>query len=639
MLEQKSIAFKLNLLIISISSIILVSTLALNYYSARESLTEEIKYEANMTGKTTAINIENIFYSSEVLTATIAEMIEEKSYTKESIVNIVHAVVSAHPQIYGCTVTFAPYEFDKNLKYFSPYIHKSEDGLKVIEDTDQSVDYTRLIWYSETAKNQKPNWTEPYLDPDAGNIMTISYSIPFFADSKEHKIFKGIVSIDISLEWLSDIIKNIGVKGDRTFILSRSGKIIHCPFSNFLGKYTIFDWAEKINYPELAILGKAMIAGKTGFLYTYSKNANQFGWLYYAPIKKYGWSMAIFFPDEGLNTSLEKLNLGILSIGLFGLAILIIAITLITKKITSPLKELASSAQLIGNGKLENPIRLSKAKDEVGILTKSFETMRVSLIAYIDDLKKTTAAKEATETELKLAASLQLSILPVVNKKFLSTLFDLYVRLVPAKEVSGDFYDFFFLNDNTLAILIADVSGKGFSAAFYMSMAKFAIKNSVISMRGSSPGDILEMANSLISEDNDSCMFLTCYLLFYNIETGHIIYANAGHNEMLLARRNGKTDKIGFSGNIPLGVRANQKYNTCQLSLEKEDILLLFTDGISEASDKNDCQFGENKILEHLSANYKESIRYMGDSLIENVIDFESDQRFDDITLLILKRL
>ena len=156
---------------------------------------------------------------------------------------------------------------------------------------------------------------------------------------------------------------------------------------------------------------------------------------------------------------------------------IILLMFLITSKITLPLRKLTNSVKIVESGNLDKQIVILNTNDEIGILTHTFEDMRKSLINYIENLKKTAAEKESSETEIKIAASLQSSILHVVDNRFKSNLFDIFIKLVPAKDVSGDFYYIFYLSNKSLALVVADVSGTGIHAAFFMSMAKFAIKN------------------------------------------------------------------------------------------------------------------------------------------------------------------
>ncbi|MEI6056064.1 MAG: SpoIIE family protein phosphatase [Lentisphaerota bacterium] len=637
MLKNRGIAFKLNALILTVSVLILIFALLFNYYSTKKLLVEELRSEAELTSKIATQDIEFFFELSERIAKTLAKLMESDSYEYETITHILTSIVYTHPQIFGSSVAFAPFAYDKKVKFCSINAFETKNGIKTIKNLSDSDDYTKEQWYSDVANSKIPCWTEPYVQKSSNKVM-ITYSVPFFTDNNGQSEFTGVARIDISLKWFITVIE--GVDAFRTayaLILSKEGKMIYFPYAQNICQ-SVFEYAKAVDKPLLADLGRRMIAGESDFSYMYSPLVKKTGWIFFGPIGKEGWSMAIFLPDDKLNKDLSQLNFIMFSISLSGVVLLMVLIFLITARLTYPIRRLTHSVRVIGRGKLDAQIKTTNNNDEVGVLTRSFEDMRTSLINYIENLKRTTAEKESYETELKIAASIQHSILPVIDDRFKSELYELYVNLVPAKEVSGDFYDFFFIDGETLAIVVADVSGKGFPAAFFMSMAKFAIKNICKTTKNLSPGEILGIANNLICAEDESSMFLTCYLMFYNIKTGFLKYANAGHHDMVHVLSDGGVEEKGILNNKPIGFFPDEKYNDKEFYLQKNEIIALSTDGIVEAPNKDNIQFGSEKIAAHFAKNCKEPIRTIGDSLVKNVLEFEDSHRFDDITLLILKR-
>lgn len=637
MLKNRGIAFKLNALILLVSSLILIIALLFNYRSTKKLLVEDISNQAKMASEITSQNIERFFDSSEVIAKTLASIMENSSFDKEAINSILKSIVSTHPQILGCSLSFVPYAYDKNIKFYSTYAFETKNTVEITNQLNDSEDYTKEQWYCDAALKQESSWTEPYMQKSTDKMM-VTYSVPFFEKSNGIKELKGVARVDITLKKLINIINEIDYYGRAyALVLSKDGRIIYSPFSHYIS-HSFFEITKASGNHILDELGREMIKGKSNYVYIYSNMVKKTGWLYYAPIGKQGWSMAIFFPDDKLDKDIQYLSLKMLSISLVGIALLMILIFLITNTLTYPIRRLTHSVRVIGRGKLDAQIITTNNNDEVGVLTRSFEDMRTSLINYIDNLKKTTAEKESLETELKIAASIQNSILPIIDDRFKSELYELYVKLVPAKEVSGDFYDIFFMDDETLAIVVADVSGKGFPAAFFMSMAKFAIKNICKTTKNLSPGEVLRIANNLICEEDESSMFLTCYLMFYNIKTGLLKYANAGHHDMLHVIRGGRVEEKGILNNKPIGFFSDEKYDDKEFFLQKNEIIALYTDGIVEAPNNDNIEFGSEMIVAHFAKNCKEPIKTIGDSLVKNVLEFEDSHRFDDITLLILKR-
>ena len=239
---------------------------------------------------------------------------------------------------------------------------------------------------------------------------------------------------------------------------------------------------------------------------------------------------------------------------------------------------------------------------------------------------------------MNVAWELQKSVLPKITNAFKKEEFELFAKLIPAKEMSGDFYDFFFISDEILTIVIADVSGKGLPAAFYMSMAKAIIKETCIKAQDINPAKILNSVNENLSRDNERCMFLTAYLVFYNIKTGKLVYSNAGHHEYLTVDGKGDCKVDGISNKAAIGIFEDSNYTNNELTLEKNQIFALYTDGIIEANNAVFDEYGTNKIKEIFKKKYSGTLEKLGNTLINDVIDFQEGKKHDDITLVMIKR-
>ncbi|MBF0397952.1 MAG: SpoIIE family protein phosphatase, partial [Desulfobacterales bacterium] len=234
-----------------------------------------------------------------------------------------------------------------------------------------------------------------------------------------------------------------------------------------------------------------------------------------------------------------------------------------------------------------------KFKDEVGLLAKSFLTMKDELKKNICELVETTAIKERVLSELNIARTIQLGMLP---KDFPDhPQFDLYAILEPAKEVGGDLYDFFFIDDIHLCFTLGDVSDKGMPAALFMAITKALIKT--VANQNLSPPEIMFKINNILCEDNPNSMFVTLIIGILNINTGELFYANGGHTPpIILSKNNGVFYKKDISGLI-VGVIQNTPYIKITLSLEKDDAILLYTDGVSEAMDIDNVLFSYEKLI------------------------------------------
>ncbi|MBQ1817173.1 MAG: PP2C family protein-serine/threonine phosphatase, partial [Clostridia bacterium] len=237
-------------------------------------------------------------------------------------------------------------------------------------------------------------------------------------------------------------------------------------------------------------------------------------------------------------------------------------------------------------------------------------------------------------TELELARRIQNAMLPSKFPAFPErSEFDLHAEMDPAKEVGGDFYDFFLIDDDHLGLVMADVSGKGIPAALFMMISKILIKNAA--MAGMSPAAALRAVNERISANNPEQMFVTVWLGILEISTGRLTAANAGHEYPMLCAPGGEfafyTDKHGFV----IGGLQGIKYREYELMLEPGSKLFLYTDGVPEATDNNNLLFGAARMLEALNADPEASPKELLKAMRAAVDDFVGEaEQFDDLTML-----
>lgn len=310
-----------------------------------------------------------------------------------------------------------------------------------------------------------------------------------------------------------------------------------------------------------------------------------------------------------------------------------------SESLAKPIRELSKQAKLIGDGDFSAKVA-EKGAMEMRLLARSFNNLGTELTDYIENLKIETATREAIESEIKVARGIQEALIPSVFPPFQDKCeFDLFASLTPAKEVSGDFYDFFMMNDKTVALVIADVSGKGLPAAIFMAVTRTLIRNLCMnSGENESPSAIMKKANQYLCADNDACMFVTTFIAYYNLETGKFTYSNAGHNPFIILKENQKPQSLGVLSDFPLGIVPEHDFAKGDWALEPGDAIFMYTDGVSEATAPDGSMFGEQRLLDFLKKTEHNSPREIIESLVENVLKFQNNERFDDVTVLMLKR-
>ena len=278
-----------------------------------------------------------------------------------------------------------------------------------------------------------------------------------------------------------------------------------------------------------------------------------------------------------------------------------------------------------------------KNNDEIGDLACSIEHMEERIVKYVDDLTKVTAEKERISTELNLATKIQASMLPSIFPPFPDrTEFDIYASMDPAKEVGGDFYDFFLVDDDHLCLVMADVSGKGVPAALFMMASKIILAN--YAKMGKTPSEILTAANATICSSNREDMFVTVWLGILEIPTGRLTAANAGHEYPVLMQPDGKFELYKDKHGFVIGGMAGLKYKEYTIDMKPGSKLFLYTDGVPEATDAEKELFGNERMVAALNEKPDGSPQEILKTVRNSVDAFVKDaEQFDDLTMLCLE--
>ncbi len=276
-------------------------------------------------------------------------------------------------------------------------------------------------------------------------------------------------------------------------------------------------------------------------------------------------------------------------------------------------------------------------QDEIGELAASIDEMEEQIQSYIGSLTQITAEKEKIKTELTLASRIQASILPHIFPPFPDRKeFDLYASMDPAKEVGGDFYDFFLTDDDHLGIVMADVSGKGVPAALFMMISKVILQS--CAMLGKSPGEILTKTNEALCSNNQVGMFVTAWVGILEISTGKLTAANAGHEYPALMRAGRGFELFKDKHGFVVGGMEGIQYSEYELRLNPGDKLFLYTDGVAEATDAEKQLFGTDRMISALNEVRDGSPEQILQGVRRGVDRFVKDaEQFDDLTMLCLE--
>ena len=263
----------------------------------------------------------------------------------------------------------------------------------------------------------------------------------------------------------------------------------------------------------------------------------------------------------------------------------------------------------------------------------------IAQINYVHEMQKEHTQLESLKGDLAVAGEIQQAILPRIFPPFpdKADKLDIAASMTPAKDVGGDFYDFFRIDNDRIGFLIADVSGKGVPAAIFMAVSRTLIRATGI--RGGSPADCIGYSNKLLSDESVDCMFVTVFYGIMNVTTGEVTYCNAGHNPPYIIKGTGEVKALEMSQDPMVGAISGVDYHDCQLQLDKGDALVMFTDGVTEAMNAANEEFGEARLEATLSKTFSKC-QDVVEAIKTDVAGFvDGAEQSDDITVLALKRL
>ncbi len=282
----------------------------------------------------------------------------------------------------------------------------------------------------------------------------------------------------------------------------------------------------------------------------------------------------------------------------------------------------------------ENLSAMKKKPDEFGSLSRDIDEMAGEIQKHYENVIELTAKQERLDAELDVAKGIQAEQLPSIFPAFPErTDFDIFASMTPAKEVGGDFYDFFFLDEDHLALVIADVSGKGVPAALFMMIAKLLIRSSL--QNGMAPGEALEKINNRLLENNKLGFFVTVWLAVIDLKTGDGIACNAGHEHPALKKRGEDYQLVIYRHSMAVSFLPDQLYEEHKFHLDPGDRIFVYTDGVPEAQNEKEELFGTDRMIECLNQNSDATPEQAISGMMESIRSFSGEaEQFDDITML-----
>lgn len=520
---------------------------------------------------------------------------------------------------------------------------------------------TSRPWYIQAKKEDKTIFTDIVIDALGGGPCIIC-ATPYYANGQ----FAGVVGMGTFLDNINEIILNTKI-GDNGFgfVINKQGQIIASPHTTgdlITGINNIKDLRQSTN-TSLADAVQKIINEKAGL--TEANIDGKDYYLAYAPMKNTDWYFVtamevdtviapaketheniINIATEYMDNLSEKTKMTVIGM-IISISILLFFITYIgwslADYLTKPIRQLSKGVQQIAMGNFNGKLNIHTG-DEIESLAISFNAMTTELQTYIKNLEQITAEKERIATELNVATNIQKNMLPCIFPPYPDRKdFDIYAVMYPAKEVGGDFYDFYLLDENHLVITIADVSDKGIPAAMFMVITKTILKNFAMSM--TSPDDfsaVVQCANRQLCENNEEMMFVTVFMGMLDLKTGKFIYVNAGHTPPMIRHKH-KDDStfeyLPVEKNCVLGINEEAQFKQQEVYLKQGDELFLYTDGVTEAINKEKKLYSIKRLYSNLNKiNQKSSCQDILRDVKLSIDEFAQGMyQSDDITMLAIK--
>jgi len=524
----------------------------------------------------------------------------------------------------GGGIFYEPDALIPNKKRVCYYAFRNEVGDMIFDEKSEGADYDYLSqeWYKDIKSGilnggNRPVWTKPYVDTAGTKALMTTVGFGIYKGDKLIGIATG--------DWvLTDISKSIASikptqnsRGlflylDKGIILAYSGKVF---FDNVMD-ISQFPWVySALNENMVTVDGVKCFA--------------------FSDILSNGMAVVSIVPRSELFHEITNYSNTIFLVMITSCVVIaLIVLFTLSLFINRPLAVLARGFKSIASGAFETRLDIATG-DEFQQLGEAVNSMASRLDGYIKNLTKVTEEKERIGAELNIATTIQKSMMPSIFPLFENRAdLEMYAFMLPAKEVGGDFYDFFFIDEDTLALVIADVSGKGVPAALFMVIAKTLIKNTA--QAGKSPGGVFYAVNNLLNENNTAKMFVTCFMAYLNIKTGILTCVNAGHIPPLITR-GGAFEWLKIKSGLVLAGRKNTEYIEETVLLQKGDKLFMYTDGVTEAANKDEKLWGQKAFIDSANKNIDMPLKELTIAVKRDIDVFAAGaEQSDDIAMLVL---
>ena len=620
---------RLSLYILLVASSVFLLAFLSFFKQARTSVRVEAVEQAQVKLDNTILQIDKVLGSVEIAVKNLSWLVADKLDYPDYMYELTQQVLRSNPHVVGSAIAFEPSYYLEKGVLFSPYSHRTEQGIRSKQLGTEDYEYHYMDWYLVPKLLGTPYWSEPYFDSGGANVVMTTYSLPLY-DEKGNMY--AVFTADISLEWFAEKVNEIKTYPNSfNYMIGRGGTFLVSNRPEAILNESFFAEPLSEGDKNMMEIGHRMIECESG-MGKFNRDGEEY-YMFFAPIKSTGWSVCVVCPYSDIFAGVDGLRNWVFVVLMLGLLLLTVFCYFTIRRLTKPLERFAASANEIAEGNFNATLPDIISKDEMKTLRDSFDSMQQSLVTYMDELKQTTASKERIESELRIAREIQLGMVPKIFPPFPERDdVDLFAKLIPAKEVGGDLYDF-FIEDDKFYFIVGDVSGKGIPASLVMAVTCRLFRT--VAAHFHTPAEIVTALNDALSENNESNMFCTAFLGVLDLKTGVMRYCNAGHNAPVVMHPSGNVEFMEVQSNLPLGLFGGFPYEGQECTLERGTSIFLYTDGVTEAENKEKALYSDERLLQQLIVTQKESPRSIVDSVLADIESHVAGaEQSDDITIM-----
>jgi phosphoserine phosphatase RsbU/P len=633
--RSRKLAIRLAVWIAGCSILIYSAAVYLDYALSKQHIVAKSELQATQIVSSAVADLTATLAGVQRSTDLFAQVLSATRPAREEAARLLRDVVAGRDDIYGATIAFEPTE--EQPAGFAPYFFHARDEVRYADLAAPEYRFTTKDWYTEPRRLRHAVWSEPYYDEGGGDALMTTYSVPLLGAGARGRDFRGVVTADITLGRLQAYLDRIrlGASGYAA-LLSREGRLLSHPDTKLLMKPMSEAFPGLASDPAWQEALARALEGDTGTARVRCPHTAGDCLFAYSPLGETGWPIAVLYPEREMLSDLRDHSVKVAMISAFGMALLVLAVALVSRTITKPLVALSAASDRLGQGDLDVALPPVGSDDEVGHLIQAFRRMQARLKDFIARLETETATRNRLQGELDAAHQIQMEMLPQQGNASLSgSRYHLWARLVPAKAVGGDLYTWLEVGRGSLLVVVGDVSDKGVPAALFMARTITLLQEYAVA--SPDPSTILERLNASLVENNDTCMFATLFCGLLDPELGMLRFASGGHTPPMLLR-DGKAAPIPQEHGPALGVSDGATYPANRLTLQPGDTLAFYTDGVDEAFNPTEEMFGHDRLAETLARHARLDVRSSGERILEAVKSFAGGTpQSDDITLVLLR--